>query len=253
MVIFTKVMSTGSILNHGVSGYACTGVPGDFQEQTQGNPWRATFNDPIFSYNNAQNHTGIMMSNFNESWNAGILEDANMSAQPYRIPLVGDVDTPPPPKIADIKIVPINYPELIGQTYPQQLPSSRVHEDVMVHVPGRQNLDFEDGSYTGEHKAVAPGGNIPTHPNTQFFQGASTDTGVHPNNDTANQGTTANTTRPDMRQGQQPTQKLPNGMTINVIQPQEPPALWQLAPPPDPPVLPGEGTAPLRPTNPAWW
>ena len=239
-------------MNHGVSGYACTGIPGDFQEERIGTPWEASPNDPAASYSNAQNHLGLFMSGFNESWQSGALDDPNMSAQPYRTPIVGSFEAPAPPKIADIEICPIDYPEHLGETYPQQLPSSRIHVDPTVQAVDRQNLGFEAGTVAGTHSAMMPHGNVNTQPNSQFFQGSTTVAGVHPNNDIAGQQTTANTGKQEFVQGQAPYQKLPNGITINMLQPQEPPALFQLAPPPDPPVPVG-GTAPLRPTNPARW
>lgn len=246
-------MSTGRILNHGVSGFACTGIPGDFQEGANGYPFVMRQNDPIRSYSNAQNHMGIPLSNFNEPWSAGVLQDWNMSAQPYRTPIVGSTDAKPSPPIPDIPIANINYPDHLGQTYPQQLPSSRIHVEVPLVPTPRQNDTFEEGQVTGEHTSIMPQGNINVQPNSQFFQGASTDTNVHPNNDIANQKTTGNTERNKFSGGQAPYQKLPNGIVINTLQPTEPPPLWTLAPPPDPPVLPGEGTGALRPTNPAWW
>jgi hypothetical protein len=123
----------------------------------------------------------------------------------------------------------------------------------VLNVENRQNNTFESGQITNEHQELYPQGNVSAMPNSYFFQGASTDPGVHPNNDVANQSTTANTTRSDFTSGQAPTQKLPNGINISIMQPNEPPALWNLAPPPDPPVRPQEGTGQLKPTNPAWW
>lgn len=246
-------MSTGRVLTHGVSGFACTGIPGDFQEPVNGDPFVLRQNITMKSYMGAQNHMGLLLSNFNEPWQAGTLQDGTMSAQPYRTPIVGSVEAPPPPPIPEITITDINYPDHIGQTYPQQLPSARIHFDVPLRPTGRQNTDFEAGQETGEHSAMMVHGNVNSTPYSKFFQGASTDNGVHPNNDVANQQTTANTTKTNFTDGQAPYQKLPKGIVINTLQPQEPPPLWSLAPPPDPQVLPGEGTAPLRPTNPAWW
>lgn len=246
-------MSTGAILNHGVSGFACTGIAGDFQQPVNGDPFLLRQNDPIRSYANAQNHTGILMSSFNEAWQAGALADGNMSAQPYRTAIVGSLDAPPAPRMPDITVTKIAYPDHLGQTYPQQLPSARIHFDVPVLPVGRQNEDFEAGQATGVHTAVQVHGNVNSTPYSKFFQGASTDPNVHPNNDIANQQTTGNTAKSTFNQGQAPYQKVPAGVVINAMQPQEPPPLWSLAPPPDPQVLPGEGTAPLRPTNPAWW
>lgn len=248
-------MSTGKVLNHGVSGYATTGIPGDFDDQSRGVPFLAQPNDKILSYANAQSHIGIPMSNFNEPWSGGVLETQNMSAQPYRKAIFGEpVPEPFLPNVANVKIAPINYPDHVGQTYPQQLPIARIHTDHILPQVDRQNNGFEVGQQTGVvPNPIMPQANINVQPNSAFFQGASAATGTHPNNDIANQQTVPNTTRPDMRGGQTPYQKLPTGITIGTMQPQEAPPLYALAPPPDPQVLPGEGTAPLKPTNPAWW
>ena len=151
----------------------------------------------------------------------------------------------------------IEYPSHIGQNYAQQLPTSRIHNADRLPVMERQNNGWEGGRFNmyheGDNKVFMPRTNVVTDPNTVNFQGASTAAGVHPNNDTANQQTAGNTTRADFKGGQAPYQKLPEGLSIGMLQPNEPPALYELAPPPDPPVLPGEGTAPLLPTNPAWW
>lgn len=246
-------MSTGAMINHGVSGYACTGFGSEYQDQLRGTPWDVTPNDPILSYANAQNHLGLMMSNFNEAWAPGILSEENISAQPYRTPIVGNTSAPPPRPTTTIPVAEFQYPDHTLQQYPQQLPSTRIHGDYVLNVENRQNNTFESGQITNEHQELYPQGNVSAMPNSYFFQGARTDPGVHPNNDVANQSTTANTTRSDFTSGQAPTQKLPNGINISIMQPNEPPALWNLAPPPDPPVRPQEGTGQLKPTNPAWW
>lgn len=215
-------------------------------------------NDPIRSYSNAQSHIGIPMSNFNEPWAGGELRDPNFDAAPYRTPVFGEpLESPPTPKIASIKISDIQYPEHAGSTHPQQLPSSRVHYGERLPVMGRQNLGGEGVAYnmyhTGDNRMGMPPTPISVEPNTVHFQGSTTAVGVHQNNDTANQETTANMGRTDFRGGQTPFQKLPNGITIGVMQPQDPGLAYSMAPAPDPQVLPGEGTAPLRSTNPAWW
>lgn len=250
-------MSTGQVLNHGVSGYPCLGRPGDFQDQRRGEPWQVIVNDPIRSYMNAQSHIGIPMSNFNEFWTGGELREANFDAAPYRTPIFGEPEQAPLPNMPSITVAPIKYPNMIGMNFPQQLPSARIHENVRLAIQDRQNIGWEGLGYNkyveGHNQVVLPHTSISTDPNTVNFQGASTATGTHPNNDVANQQTTANTQKTEFVQGQTPYQKLPNGTAIGALQAQEPPALWELASPPDPPVLPGEGTAPLRPTNPAWW
>lgn len=248
-------MATGALLTHGVSGYPCLGVAGDLQDQRRGEPFENIMNDPIRSYMNAQSHIGYPMSNFNEPWTGGELQNMNWSAQPYRQPIFGEpVTAPPTPNINSIQISKIDRSVEIGATFPQQLPSSRIHNEERLAVMDRQNNGFEGGMHIeGDNKVFMPHTNVNTTPYSKFFQGASTDNGVHPNNDTANQQTTANTIRTDFKGGQAPYQKLPDGITISALQPQEPPALWELAPPPDPPVLPGEGTAALAPTNPRWW
>jgi hypothetical protein len=246
-------MSTGAIINHGVSGYACTGIPGDFDDQTQGTPWRPDFNDPSVSYNSAQNHMGVFMSQFNEPWRAGDLQDANMSAQPYRTPIVGPWQAPPPPPIPRSTICKVDFPEHTLHTHPQHLPSSRIHVDPVVRQVNRQNNEFERGTFTGTHAPVFPSGLISVLPNTVNFQGSTASTGVHPGVDVAGQQTTGNTSKPDQPVGQQPSQKLPNGVAVGSLQDSEPPPLWASAPPPDPQVLPGEGTQPLHSTNPPWW
>jgi hypothetical protein len=255
MVIFTKDMSTGSVLNHGVSGYQCLGQAGDFQTQQRGEPWENIANDPIRSYMNAQSHIGVPMSNFNEPWNGGVLQEMNWSAQPYRTAIFGEpTSAPAAQEKVSIKITSVDYPAFVGDTFPQQLPSARIHNEVPVYSADRQNEMWEDGIQNGDNKVFMPQTIIPTLPNTVNPQGASTATGVHPQNDKAGQATTANTGRADLHSGgQTPYQKLPNGQTVGALQPGEPGALWELAPPPDPVVLPGEGTAPLAPTTPAWW
>lgn len=246
-------MSTGAVLNHGVSGYACTGYPGEFQEGHNGTPWELPRNDTILSYSNTQNHIGAMWSNFNEPWSAGNLADPNMSAQPYRAPVFGPVDTPPPPKMPKLKVASIDYPDHRNDRLAQQLPLARYHMDTSVQAMDRQNLGFEMGAHPGFISPIIPQGNIFTTPNAAFFQGSNTQTGVHPNNDVANQVTAGNTARADFTGGQAPFAKLPAGFSVGQMQPGEPPAMMGLAPPPDPQVLPGEGTAPLHTTNPAWW
>ena len=240
------------VLTHGVSGFACTGVPGDWQEQRRGEPYE-TASDPIVSYMNAQNHMGIMMSNFNEPWTGGYLQETNWNAQPYRTPIVGSLDAPPGPRIPEIKVVSVDYPTLIGLPQAQELPMSRIHTSVQLPAVYRQNLQWEIGTDNGDNKVFMPQTPIPTNPNTVQFQGASTATGVHPGSDKSGQATTANTERKEFTGGQAPYQKLPNGFNVGGLQPGEPPALWEMAPPPDPQVLPGEGTAPLQPTTPRWW
>lgn len=254
MVIFTNDMSTGSVLTHGVSGYPCLGVAGDFNEQERGEPWQVIVNDPIRSYMNAQNHIGIPMSNFNEPWTGGVLQNSNFDAAPYRVPVFSEPFVgPPAPAPKTVKLAPADYPFMVGEAFAQQLPQSTIHFDVPMPVLRRQNNNFEAGTANGDNKRFIP--NIPTapSPNARFFQGGTTPTGVHPNNDKAGQQTAPNTTRPDFRGGQTPFQKLPNGTSIGTLQPNEPPQLWELAPPPDPQVRPQEGTGPLLPTVPGWW
>lgn len=246
-------MSTGALMNHGVSGYACTGIPGDFGDQSHGKPWEQSLNDPSVSYSDAQNHLGLLMSSFNEPWQAGNLQDPNMSAQPYRIPIVGPLDAPPPPSIPQIKIATLQFPDHSLHTHPQELPFARIHKDPIVNQVNRQNIGFESGTFTGIHEPVFPSGVISVLPNTVNLQGSTTSTGVHPGSDIAGQTTTGNTSKPDQPIGQQPSQKLPNGLAVGMLQDSEPPPLWASAPPPEPQVLPGEGTQPLHPTNPAWW
>lgn len=251
-------MSTGALLTHGVSGFPCTGVASEFQEQRRGEPFENIMNDPILSYLNAQSHIGYPMSNFNEPWTGGALQAANWSAQPYRTPVFGEpVESPPFVEKDVIPIAEIDHPSHIGQTYTQQLPTSRIHKPNRLPVMDRQNVGWEGVGFNqyaeGDNKVMFQHTAIPTMPNTVNFQGASTAAGVHPGADTANQSTTANTIRTDFKGGQTPWQKLPNGLAVAANQPGEPPALWEQAPPPDPPVLPGEGTLPLQPTNPAWW
>jgi hypothetical protein len=158
-----------------------------------------------------------------------------------------------PHGIKDITITSIDYPEHLGLRYDQQLPLERIHMPIDVPIHSQQNTSWENGGMNGDNKIFMPRTNVNTQPNSLFYQGSNVDTGVHPNSDKAGQATAGNTTRPDFRGGQTPFQKLPNGITIGSMQPNEPPPLWALAPPPEPQVLPGEGTAPLRPTAPAWW
>lgn len=246
-------MSTGAIINHGVSGYACTGMPGDFNDQSRGVPWEYALNDPSISYNGAQNHLGLLMSGFNESWQAGNLQDSNMSAQPYRTPIVGPLQAPPPPPIPSTKIALLQFPDHTHQTHPQELPFARIHQDPIMNPIPRQNIGFENGTFTGTHSPIFPTGLISVLPNTANFMGSTTAAGVHPGADKAGQATTGNTAKPDLPLGQTPSQKLPNGLPVGALQDSEPPPLWESAPPPQPQTLPGEGTQPLRPTNPAWW
>lgn len=247
-------MSTGAVINHGVSGYQCLGAPGDFQDQRRGEPWQVIVNDPIRSYMNAQNHIGIPLNNFTEFWTAGELREANFDAAPYRTPLFSEpLEGPPAPPIEKIGICPVEYPSFIGNTFPQELPLVSTDRNVFVPQMDRQNMTFENGTFNGDNKVFMPPTPIPVTPNTVNFQGASTATGVHPNSDKAGQQTTGNQSRSDFSQGQQPSQKLPNGLSIGALQPTDPPQLYDLAPPPDPQVLPGEGTAPLLPTTPRWW
>jgi hypothetical protein len=245
-------MSTGALLTHGVSGFPCTGVPGDWQDQRRGEPYE-NVSDPIASYMNAQNHIGVPLSNFNEPWTGGVLAMLNYNAQPYRVPFVGPLDAPPGPQKDYDVVAEVNYPSHLGVNGPQELPNARIHNDVNLPTIYRQNLTWENGIVNGDNKVFMPPGNFRNTPNTQNFQGGSTANGVHPNSDVAGQQTAPNTTRPDFKGGQAPFMKLPNGTTISALQPNEPPGLWELAPPPDPQVLPGEGTAPLMPTAPAWW
>lgn len=246
-------MSTGQMINHGVSGFACTGIPGDFSTQDRGTPWEATHNDPLISYNNAQNHLGLFLQGFNQMWQAGRPGDFNMNAQPYRTPAVGSLEAPAPPVMPKIKIAPLNFPDHTLNTHPQELPSSRIHIDPILAQTARQNLDFEGGTFTGSHTPTFPQGVIDITPNTINFQGSQTAAGVHPGSDNAGQQTTGNTSKPDQPIGQQPSTKLPNGIAVGALQDSEPPPLWASAPPPDPQVLPGEGTQPLHSTNPPWW
>lgn len=258
MIIFTRDMSTGKVLNHGVSGFACTGVPGDFQDQRRGEPWQDVARDPITSYLTAQSHIGQPMSNFNEPWTGGFLQESNWSAQPYRTPVFGEpVPEPSLPNIPSVEVCKVNYPAFIGETFPQELPSSRIHSDVRLPLMDRPNTGWEGGPFNlyseGDNRFLMERTSVQTTPNTTQFQGGQVPTGVHPNSDKAGQQTAPNTTRPEFSQGQTPYQRLPSGMAVGAMQPSEPPALYELAPPPDPPVLPGEGTAPLQSTAPQWW
>lgn len=248
-------MSTGAVLNHGVSGFACTGRAGDFQRQRRGEPWENIVNDPIVSYLNAQSHIGIPFNNFNEPWTGGELRDANFGAQPYRKPGFAE-DFPPPIPPNEKQAIPVasvQYPSLIGEPFAQQLPYANVHAAVPMRETPRQNLGFMQGSVNGDNKVLMPSVGPVLDPNKKFFQGANTATGVHPNNDKAGQSTAPNTTRADFFQGQAPYQKLPNGQAVGTLQPGEPPGLWAMAPAPEPQVLPEEGTGPLAPTVPGWW
>jgi hypothetical protein len=241
-------------MNHGVSGYACLGQPGDFQTQWRGEPLENIVNDPVESYLNAQNHIGIPLSNFNEPWTGGILSDENFNADPYPKPVWGEpLVGPPGPAPVYTKIVDINYPSQIGETYPQELPLATIHNEVHPRSAERQNLTFNQGTSNGDNKVFMPQTPIYVSPNQTNFQGGSVATGVHPGSDTSGQQTAGNTARADFKAGQAPYQKLPNGMSVGGLQPGEPPQLWDLAPPPDPQVLPGEGTMPLQSTVPRWW
>lgn len=245
-------MATGAVLTHGVSGFPCTGIAGDWQEQRRSVPFENAA-DPIVNYMNAQNHIGLPLSNFNEPWTGGALQELNFSAQPYRTPLVGPLDAPPGPQKTAVTVAPVDYPSQLGVTQAQELPLARVHTETSLPVTYRQNLVWENGIVNGDNKVFMPQTPIFVQPNTQNFQGSTTTTGVHPNTDKAGQQTAPNTQRVDFKGGQAPYMKLPDGTTVAALQPNEPPQLWELAPPPDPPVLPGEGTMPLRPTAPAWW
>jgi len=242
------------VLTHGVSGYPCLGVPGDFNEQRRGEPWQVIVNDPIRSYMNAQNHIGIPMSTFNEPWTGGILQEGNFDSAPYRTPLFSEpLVGPPGPTPQTVTVAPISYPSQIGTTFPSQLPVSRIATEVSLPILSRQNNGFENGTGNGDNRVFMPPGQIFVQPNKENFQGASTAPGVHPNNDRAGATTAPNTTRPDMKGGQAPYQKLPNGVSIGALQPADQPQLWDLAPPPDPPIIPQTGTGALAPTTPAWW
>lgn len=242
------------MMHHGVSGFPVLGRAGDFDIQHRGEPLENIVNDPVESYLNAQNHIGVPMSNFNESWHGGILADWNYNAQPYpkalwSEPLVG----PPGPTPQYQKVVGVEYPSLIGDTFPQQLPTSRLAPSIMLPALERQNMGFESGTANGDNKVFMPPTSIHVKRNTIQFQGSETAPGVHPNNDKAGQQTTGNTGRTDFTGGQAPYQKLPNGLSVATLQPNDAPQLWELAPPPDPPVLPGEGTQALQSTVPQWW
>lgn len=254
MVIFTKDMSTGATLTHGVSGFPCVGRAGDFQIQNRGEPWQAIVNDPILSYLNAQSHIGIPLSNFNEPWTGGMLQDGNFSNNLYPGPIFGEqLSAPPPAPKALITVAPIDYPSQLGNTLNQQMPNARIHSRIPLPAIDRQNMVFEMGTINGDNKVFMPQANIFVQPNTEYFQGATNSTATHVQNDIAGQQTTANTTRADFTQGQGPYAKLPNGQAVGQLQPGEAPALYELAPPPDPQVLPGEGTGMLAPTVPKWW
>lgn len=245
-------MATGAVLTHGVSGFPTTGIPGDFEEQRRSEPFRNA-SDPIVSYMNAQNHIGIPMSNFNEPWSGGMLQDINFSAQPYRTPFVGPLDAPPGPRKAYNVLAPVDYPSQLGATGAQQLPLAPIHNNVQLPVTYRQNLVWENGMVNGDNKLFLPQTPIFLDTNTHEFQGSVVPAGVHPNNDKLGSQTVPNTQRVDFKGGQAPFTKLPNGITISEQQPTDTPQLYEMPPPPDPQVLPGEGTAPLLPTVPRWW
>jgi len=247
-------MATGLQLTHGVSGYECLGRAGDFQEQRRGEPWESIVNDPITSYMNAQSHIGIPLSNFNEPWTGGVLQGGNWSSNAYRTAIFGESIFPTNTKeVGAVEIAPIEYPSHFGVASDQQLPNARIHAERAMLGVDRQNLTWEMGSSNGDNKVFMPQGHIYIQPNKQNFQGGTTASGTHPQNDIAGQQTTANTTRADFSGGQTPYQKLPDGQSVSQLQMGEPPALWEFAPPPDPVVLPGEGTGMLAPTAPAWW
>jgi hypothetical protein len=247
-------MSTGAALVHGVSGYPCLGVPGDFQDQRRGEPWQVIVNDPIRSYLNAQNHIGIPMSNFNEPWTGGVLQEANFNGAPYRSPfftepLVG----PPGPAPKFEKITAVNYDP--QEMFPVQLPVAPLapppHQ--LPVIMDRQNQQFNAGGFNEDEDGYVPQTTVRMDPYTQHFQGGSVAAGVHPNNDKAGHGFAPNTAHPDFQAGQAPFQKLPAGQTVGAVQPIETPQLWELAPPPDPPVMPTGSTGALQPTAPGWW
>jgi len=247
-------MSTGAVLTHGVSGFPTTGVPGDFDVQRRGYPFETPSNDPIRSYYGAQSHVLLPIHNYNEPWRATALDGNNWSMNALREGFYDEtLFMAVPHGIKDQTIATIDYPEHLGIGYEQQLPLQRIHNSIDVPIHNQQNTEWQNGGANGDNKTFMPKTNVNVQPNVKYFQGAYVDQGVHPNSDIAGQQTTANTTRPDFKGGQTPFQKLPNGQTIGMLQPNEPPALWEMAPPPDPQVLPGEGTAPLRPTAPAWW
>ena len=247
-------MSTGAVLTHGVSGYPCLGVPGDFNEQRRGEPWQVIVNDPIRSYMNAQNHIGVPMSTFNEPWTGGELREANFDSAPYRVPVFSEPFVGPPgPKPITKTIAKIDYPNQIGKIFPQEFPRSYIMPDVYLPVLSRQNNGFEAGTGNGDNKVMLPQSSIAVTTNQRDFQSAWTAPAVHPNNDKANAATTPNSQRPDFRGGQAPCQKLPNGVTIGGLQPGDQPQLWELAPPPDPPIIPEGAVGALKPTTPGWW
>ena len=248
-------MATGALLTHGVSGFPCLGDVGDFNEQRRGEPWQVIVNDPIRSYLNAQSHIGVPMSNFNEPWTGGILQEPNFDGAPYRTPIfVEPPDSPPGPTPQTVTVVPFSYPSMVGKAYNQELPRSRIAQDTRLPTLDRQNNNFEFGTFNGDNKVMLPQTPIGLVTNTPAFQGASTSTGVHPNNDKAGATTTGNSQRVDFKGGQAPYQKLPGGMSVGGLQPGDEPQLWQLAPPPDPPVMPqGMSVTALAPTTPAWW
>lgn len=259
MVIFTKDMSTGAVLTHGVSGYECLGQPGDFQEQVRGEPWEQIVNDPIRSQLNAQSHIGVMLSNFNEPWTGGVLQDINFSAQPYRTPPFGEpVVGPPGPTIESIKIVDVDYPGQIGKTFAQEMPLVPVHRETQVKPSSWQNLTFETPTFNdGTVVTLMNGGYVPLTPNQVNFQGSTVAPNVHPNADKAGQQTMPNTatagTGSDNKNPPPPYQKLPNGVSVGDLQPGEGPQLWQMGAPPQPQVQMQEGPAHLAATAPPWW
>jgi hypothetical protein len=247
-------MSTGALITHGVSGFPCLGVPGDFDEQRRGEPWQVIVNDPIRNYLNAQNHIGVPVSNFNEFWTGGVLQEGNFDAAPYRVPVFSEPFVGPPgPSPRTETIARMSYPSQIGAAFPSQLPVSRIAVDVPLPLLSSQNLTFESGTGNGDNKVFMPHSYVNLEPNKVNFQGATTAAGVHPNNDKSGATTAPNTSRADFTGGQAPYQKLPNGASIGSMQPGDQPQLWEMAPPPDPPVIPQEGMAPLAPTTPAWW
>jgi hypothetical protein len=136
---------------------------------------------------------------------------------------------------------------------PQQMPSSTIHSSVRVPIMSDFSVMGDGSVANGDNKVFMSQTPIFTTPDSAYFQGSTVGTGTHPQNDIAGQTTTGNTTRPDFPGGQAPYQKLPNGLSVGALQAGEAPALWEMAPPPDPPVMASGGTGMLQPTAPAWW
>ena len=194
------------------------------------------------------------MSTFNEPWTGGLLQEANFDAAPYRVPFFSEPFVGPPgPTPQTTTLAPISYPFEFGRTFPQQLPVSRIATETPLPVLMRQNQTFENGTGNGDNKVFMPQTPVGLVTDAPKFQGSNTSTAVHPNNDKAGATTAPNTTRPDMRGAPPPFTKLPNGAAIAQLQPGDQPQLWDMAPPPDPPIIPQTGTAMLAPTTPAWW